>query len=70
MNNIERLRDGLRSSLKDLESFLQSPVGQNSLKCLKAKYGGDVVEADPYSTHIRIGERRVLDYLIELSEDN
>ena len=70
MKTIERMRDELRSSLKDLESFLQSPAGQNSLKCLKAKYGGDVVEADPYSTHVRIGEQRVLNYLIELSEVN
>jgi len=69
MKDIERMKRELESSLKDLESFLQSPQGQNSLKCLEVKFGGDVVEVDPYRTHIRIGERRVLDYLKAIAEE-
>ena len=46
------------------------PAAAEALKALDARFGGDVqVPGDPYATHVRIGERRVVDYLTELSKE-
>lgn len=61
-DSFSRLREKLRR-------LLQSPDGRECLPYLEAKFGGDVVTSDPYQTHVRIGERRVIDYLKELREE-
>lgn len=53
-----------------LKSFCKSKAGADSIELLKIKYGGDVHKpGDPYATHLRIGERNVVDYLISLREE-
>ncbi len=51
--------------------LLQTADGSHAVDFLIAKYGGDVqVNGDPYATHVRIGERNVVDYLKELQGAN
>lgn len=50
-----------------LRNLLRTDSGKEALKYLAAKYGGDVfVKGDDSATLVRVGERRVVDYLIEL----
>lgn len=56
--------EGQRNSLK---MFVKSKEGEKAIAFLTSKYGGDVHKpGDPYATHVRIGERNVVDYLIAL----
>lgn len=59
----------IKGQRQALIRMLKSPEGRLAVDFLAEKYGGDVqVKNDPYATHVRIGERNVIDYLIELRE--
>lgn len=52
-----------------LQKILKSEDGREALAYLVSKYGGDVVTSDPYLTHVRVGEKRVVEYLQMLREE-
>lgn len=65
---IEQLRLKLEGQRDRLRHFVKSPDGKGAIEFLVAKYGGEVHQPgrDPFDCAVRIGERNVIDYLIEL----
>lgn len=60
----------LQEQHRALTRLMTSDDGRHALEFLAAKYGGDVVvKGDSHATHVRVGERNVVDYLIELSRE-
>ena len=67
--SIAELTEQLKVREGNLKEFLKSPQGKESLKLIEDTFGGDVVVPnDPYLTHVRIGEKRVVEYLKTLME--
>jgi len=63
----EQIRSELEKQRGCLKNMLKSPNGRIGLQYLIAKFGGDVmVKGDDSASFCRVGERRVVDYLIEL----
>lgn len=63
------IKGELKQAMADLQNFLRSPQGENAMRVLNIKFGGEIlVKGDPYTTHTRIGERNVYDYLIDLKD--
>jgi hypothetical protein len=59
----------LTRGMRDLQNFLRTNEGKNSLMVFEAKYGGSViVPNNPYETYKRIGEKEVLEYLLQLKD--
>ena len=53
-----------------LKNIVRSPGGREAVKLLEIKFAGNTFfQGDPYATHVRVGERRVIDYLIDLQTD-
>ena len=72
----EEIRNEFERRKKCLINALRSPDGRAGLEYLTVMFGGDVLDAtkavsDPNGllTHVRIGERRVVDHLIGLQEE-
>jgi hypothetical protein len=63
------IRDQFTLQREKLQRILKSEDGKEALAYLKSKYGGDVVTSDPYLTHVRVGEKRVIEYLQMLREE-
>jgi len=68
--NAREIHDRFAMQREKLARLMKSEDGREALAYLEAKFGGDVATPDPYRTHVRIGERRVIDYLKELREEN
>lgn len=65
----QELKIRLGRGMKDLQNFLRTGEGKNSLMFLQAKYGGSVsIPGDPYETYKRIGEKEVYEYLLYLKD--
>lgn len=63
----EQLREELARQRASLRGILLTSTGKEALAYLAAKFGGDVfVKGDDSATMVRVGERRVIDYLIDL----
>jgi hypothetical protein len=62
------IQNRLEQQQRALVRLMKTKDGKDALDFLSSKYAGDVMERDVYQTHVRIGERRVIDYLLELRE--
>lgn len=70
MKNYEDVKKRLEHSFESLKNLMQSQEAEDALKALEATFGGDsFVPGDPYATHLRLGEKRVVEWLKELRED-
>jgi hypothetical protein len=65
----DEIRVELSAQQEVLISWLNSDDGTRAMDFINRKFGGDVLTNDPYRTHVRIGERNVVDYLRSLREE-